>query len=62
MIYLSQFTDLGQTICSDWFSVNDLVNLFVLIVLRLQFTKIVCNLFTERDLLRPIKQFFLSIC
>ena len=57
-IYISWFIELFQTISNPQFSLNYLVSLVALIVLRLQFTKLVCNRFAEHDFLRSVKQFF----
>ena len=41
-IYISIFTELVRTISNAQSSVNDLLKLVVLIVLRLRFTEVVC--------------------
>ena len=48
-VYITQFIEPGQTISNNQFNVNNLVKLVVLIILRLHFTELVRNSFSEWD-------------
>ena len=60
-ISISRFTELVWNFYNAWFSVNDLVNLVVLIIFHLLFTELVRIWFSERNSLSLIKWFSRSI-
>ena len=60
-ISITQFTELVRKFSNAQFSVNILLKLVILIILRLRFIEVVCNRFSERDSLSSIKIFIQSI-